>query len=175
VETMEQVRPAIAAQSRSTRTARVAATREQIALQLSVRLRGLTPQQAQELAGLARERSFAAGEVIFNEGDQASEIYLLLEGRVFLGAKFSESAGHVTFASIGPSEFLGWSALVHPHRKTAYAEAVADTEVLVFRSRELLDLCDQDPAMGYVIMRCLLATVGQRLIATRQRMLDIFG
>lgn len=142
--------------------------------QLRKTLSGLTAEQAEKLAELAREVSFAKDEIVFRERDWATRLFLVLEGCVFLRAKFSRGSATVNFASIGPSEFLGWSAVVPPHRLTAEAMAVMPTKVLAFDGNELLKLCDQDPSLGYVLMRHLLTTVGKRLTATRRQMFDMF-
>ena len=151
----------------------VSPIKKRIAQQISGRLPGLTAQQAQKLAGIARGRSYAAGDVIFNAGDHATEVFLLLQGRVSLKTKFATYGDTITLASVRPLEFFGWSSLMLPQIKTAQADVVEAAKVLVFQADELLALCDADPALGYVVMRCLLNTVGQRLIATRRWILDI--
>ena len=150
-------------------------TESEVARQIMQRLAGLPLEQARKLAEIAQERRFAPGEVIFKEGDAATDLYLLLEGQIFLGAKFSRRAATVVFTSVGPSEFFGWSAVVPPHQTTADAEAIQSARALAFPADKVLGLCDQDPALGYIVMRCLLGTVGDRLRATRQRMLDMLA
>lgn len=150
-------------------------SKEQIAQQIIQHVTGLTNEQARKLAEIAQERTFAAGDVVFNEGDPATDLYLLLEGCIFLGARFSKRMGLVTFASLGPGDFFGWSAVVPPHRKTAHADVIRPARVLIFKGTELLALCEADKVLGYTVMRHLLATVGKRLVATRQRILDMLN
>jgi len=144
-----------------------------IAQQLSGRLPGLSAKQTQKLARIAKERSYAAGTAIFNSGDEAKEIYMLLRGRIALRAKFGTYVDTITLSEVSPMEFFGWSSLTDKQTKTASAEVVEDAEVLAFHAKELLALCDADPALGYVVMRALLGTVSQRLISTRHWILDL--
>jgi CRP-like cAMP-binding protein len=145
----------------------------EVTRQIMQHLAGLPLEQARKLVEIAQERSFASGEVIFKEGDAATDLYLLLEGQIYLGATFSRRAGKVVYTSVVPSEFFGWSAVVPPHQETADADAIQSVRALAFPRDKLLALCDQEPVLGYLLMRSLLRTVGGRLRATRQRMLDM--
>jgi CRP-like cAMP-binding protein len=159
---------------RLTRGAKVAAAAvPRIARQIAGRLPGLSAAQAEKLAGISEERSYEAGEAIFKSGDIAKEVYLLLRGRVALRAKFGTYVDTITLASVAPMEFFGWSSLMEKQAKTAQADVVEDAKVLVFDAKELMALCDADPTLGYVVMRCLVDTVGQRLVTTRRWVLDL--
>jgi CRP-like cAMP-binding protein len=142
---------------------------------IELHIPGLRSDQAMTLARIGRECSFESGDTVFAEGDMSMDLYLLIQGQVFLGATFASGAGAVVFASLGPADFFGWSALIPPHRKTAYAKVIQPAKVLIFSGTQVLALCDQDPGMGYVIMRRLMECVCGRLKATRQRMMDMLA
>ncbi len=148
---------------------------ETIAQHMVAHILGLTSEQAEQIALLAEERSYASGETLFSEKDPADDLFFILEGRVFLGASFPHHSGRVNIASIGQSEFFGWSAVVGPYQETASAMAVRPTKVLAINGPKLISLCEQDTALGFAVMRTLLAAVADRLRATRERMFAIFG
>ena len=152
---------------------RPATSAARIAEEISARLPGLKDKQAQKLARIAQVRSYAAGTAIFNSGDEAKEIYMLVKGRIALRAKFGTYVDTITLSTVSPKEFFGWSSLTDKPTKTASAEVVEDAQVLAFQAKELLALCDADPTLGYTVMRALLDTVSQRLISTRHWILDL--
>ena len=148
---------------------------ETIAQHMMAHILGLTSEQAEQIASLAEERSYASGEMLFSEGDPANDLFFILEGRVFLGASFPHYSGRVNIASIGQSEFFGWSAVVGPYQETASAMAMRSTKILAINGPKLIGLCEHDPALGFAVMRTLLVAVADRLRATRERMFAIFS
>ena len=53
--------------------------------------------------------------------------------------------------------------------------AMRPTKVLAIDGPKLIGLCEQDPALGFAVMRTLLVAVADRLRATRERMFAIFS
>ena len=148
---------------------------ETISHHMMAHILGLTSEQAEQIASLAEERSYAAGDALFSEKDPAEDLFFVLEGRIFLGASFPQYWSRMNIASIGQSEFFGWSAVVGPYQETASAMAMRPTKVLAINGSKLIGLCEQDPALGFAVMRTLLVAVADRLRATRERMFSIFG
>ncbi len=71
-----------------------------------------------------------AGTVIFREGDEGNEMFIIQEGKV----KISKSIGnkdHV-LAILGKGDFFGEMAIVNRIRRTATAQTVTDTHLLAF-------------------------------------------
>ena len=62
------------------------------------------------ITGCASNVRFDAGQFIFREGEEASNFYLIRQGRVALQT-VSERRGALTVLTLGASEILGWSWL----------------------------------------------------------------
>jgi CRP-like cAMP-binding protein len=72
----------------------------------------------------AREVRFSAGEVIFHQGDQGSEMYHIRSGRV--AVTISRPDGEYPLAELGPGSLLGEMALISGPPRTATATAVEE-------------------------------------------------
>jgi len=136
-------------------------------------LRGVTARHLEELANIARIEEYQEGEVLFHEGQQVESVYLLVNGEVALEISASGiRPQHVL--SVGAGESLGWSALLGRRRRTATAKATESTTVIRMDGQQLTDLCQQNPRLGYEIMRQTAAALADRLNAMRLRFLGVY-
>jgi CRP/FNR family cyclic AMP-dependent transcriptional regulator len=114
---------------------------------------------------------FEPGEIILREGAIATDLYFIQSGKVAL--EFHEPAApDVRVQTIGSGDILGWSWLFAPFRSHFQARALERTEVLVFDGAHLLVLAENDPALGYKLMKQIAQVLIQRLQAVRQQLLE---
>jgi CRP-like cAMP-binding protein len=127
----------------------------------------------ERLASLAKEVRFERNHVIFREGDECSEFYLIVNGLVALeiAAPGHTFRVHTLFAG----DELGWSALLMGSGKHFQARALERVEALAFEGADLLAACRDDPAFGFALMQRLLGVVAERLQATRLQLLDSYS
>jgi CRP/FNR family cyclic AMP-dependent transcriptional regulator len=136
-------------------------------------LAGFDPQDLAELAGHARMVAFQADERIFAQGEPAAAFFLFASGAVELS--FGGQAGQgdrgltvQTVTHVGHP--VGWSAMVEPYAYRATATAREATQLLAL-DRDLLEgHARARPAFGAALMRAILGLVGDRLRATRLRL-----
>ena len=127
----------------------------------------------ERLAELARDAHFDRGHVIFREGDECSEFYLIVSGLVALEIV---APGHLfRVQTLFAGDELGWSAMLGSSGKQFQARALERTEALAFEAADLLAACRDDPAFGFVLMHRLLGVVAERLQATRVQLLDSYS
>lgn len=131
------------------------------------------PQQITRLAAQARAVTFAPEQVVFSEGDQCQDFYLIISGRVALEMKAGKLMLRIQTLSDG-DEF-GWSALIMGRSMTFQARALQPVETLAFDGGRLLEACHEDPALGFSLMRRLLLIVTERLDATRLQLMDTYS
>jgi CRP-like cAMP-binding protein len=133
------------------------------------------------LARDAKEIIIEAGELIFDEGEDLTHFYFVLEGKVNIYKKAPRTNlsgnGHkrasldgsypamedVTVCSIGPGELFGWSALVPPHRSTAGAFAKSMCRVIIFDYGKLTSHFEDDYRLAYLMTLKAAQTVRERL------------
>jgi CRP-like cAMP-binding protein len=133
----------------------------------------LEPTQLEKLASIATYVTFSEGATIFREGDSSELVYLIQEGEVSL---LTQVPGHnqVTILTIGPGQFLGWSSLFPPKKKTAGAQTNSPIRAVAINAQDLLELCKDDHDIGYEIMWRIAQVVSERLSASRDHLLDMF-
>jgi len=117
---------------------------------------------------------YESGEVIFRENASANELLLILSGSVALEMSVS-GRGKVRLISLGPGDWVGWSALMGCGRMTTSALALTKTQVAKFSADALRNMCDQNPEIGYLLMKCVAQSLANRLVATRLQLLDLFS
>jgi CRP-like cAMP-binding protein len=126
------------------------------------------------LAGCATNVSFAAGEYLFREGEPANQFFVVRRGRVALQVH-GPAAGTMTVDTADASDVVGWSWLVPPYRWLFDARAVEPTGAVSFDGVCLRDKCEQDPRLGYELMKLVTQVMLSRLTAARVRLLDLYG
>lgn len=134
---------------------------------------GLTPEHCATLASLARRVNFAAEDLIFREGDEKHEFFLLLSGRVSL--EIIAQGKPLRVHTLEGGDELGWSAVIVGRGKHFQARALEPVEALAFDGYALLERCRSDTGFGYKIMHRLLGVVSERLQAARMQVLDMYS
>ena len=89
----------------------------------------------EKLASLARTVSFARNEVIFREGDDIHDFFLVVSGRVALEI-VSEGVPHRVH-TLSAGDELGWSAVLMGQGKYFQARALEQAGALAFDGGEL--------------------------------------
>lgn len=125
-----------------------------------------------QLAALASLERRPSGHVVFREGDPPGDVYFVLEGRVTLTMGSGPASSSVL--SLGPDEILGWSSLLDRPRVATGVVAQAARLVRIPASG-VLELCERDPRVGYVVMSQAFEQVADRLVDTRMQLLDLYG
>ena len=72
-------------------------------------------------------------------------------------------------------DVVGWSWLVPPYTWMFDARAVEATGAVAFDGVCLRGKCDEDPHLGYELMKLVTQVMFRRLTAARVRLLDIYG
>ena len=134
---------------------------------------GLTSEHCATLASLARRTSYGKDEIIFAEGDEKHEFFLLLKGRVALEMMAQGKPLRVHVVEGGDE--LGWSSVLSGRGKFFQARALEPVEALAFDGYVLLEKCRSDTGFGYKIMHRLLGVVSERLQAARLQVLDMYS
>jgi CRP-like cAMP-binding protein len=131
------------------------------------------PAQVDKLAGFAKEVHFARDHVVFHEGDECSDFYLIVKGMVALEI---EEPGHtLRVQTLMAGDELGWSALLMSAGKHFQARALEPVDALAFDGPKLLEECKADPAFGFAFMHRLLGVVAGRLHRTRLQLHDMYS
>lgn len=110
------------------------------------------------------ERSFAAGEVIFEEGDPGEVLFVIQSGEVELTRL--GLMGRQAVARLGCGDFFGEMSVVVREPRTARAVAVTDCRLLELDGATLEAMCVERPEIAIRIIRRLT----DRLIDSERRL-----
>jgi len=135
---------------------------------------GLRPHDRALVAGCGAIAVYRAGEFLFLTGGEARHFFLIRRGKVALELHVP---GHTEFRfeTVGDGEVIGWSWLFEPHRWQFDARAVEDTRVVRFDGTCLLGKLDEDPRLGYDVMKRFSHVLVQRFADTRLQLIDVYG
>ena len=103
-------------------------------------------------------QSFKAGSVIFLEGHEARELFVVKSGQVRI------QIGNRTVTELGADSIFGEMALIDNEPRSATAVAVTDVELVAVSEKQFLFLVGQTPYFALRVMRVL----AQRLRATNK-------
>jgi CRP/FNR family cyclic AMP-dependent transcriptional regulator len=99
-----------------------------------------------------------AGSVIFREGDEARELFVIKSGEVRI------QIGNRTVTDLRADSIFGEMALIDNEPRSATAIAVTDVELVAVSEKQFLFLVSQTPYFALKVMRVL----AQRLRATNK-------
>ena len=149
------------------------------ALKNSELLAGLDTSRLEKISTLCRGDNQPKDAIIFNEGHEAAELYLLQSGRVALEMQVQPVPDGPVIPTalevVSKGECFGWSALVEPHFYTLDARCMTNSTVLAISGNMLLGAMADDPVLGYQIMGKLTEIVARRLADTRLRLTSGLG
>ena len=137
-------------------------------------LNGLNPDYFHLLQECAKSERFEAGQLVFQEGQEADHFYLIQTGQVRLDA-FVPGRGNITVQTVSAGDALGWSWLFPPYQWHFSARGSDVTEAIVFAAKTLRDEAEQNHDFGYELIKRVSKLLLQRLQETRLLLVDFYG
>ena len=131
------------------------------------------PAVVEQLEVIAREIEAPEGTLIFNEGDQQSDLFFVASGSFALDM-VTHYCGKQQILTVGDGDLLAWSSFLSGGRMTASAVALEPSRLLAFDADQLRQLCEANHEVGYVVMSAIAKLISRRLLATRLQLLDLF-
>ncbi len=137
---------------------------------------GLSAEQLAPIATLCQEVTCAEGNMLFREGQEAKKLFILLEGKINLQVWLASQREYITVEVINqPYQTIGWSGLVPPYFYTSSATCQANCRLLAMDGAAFLQVVEQDPVVGFVVMRRITEIVCDRLRNSRVALLKFIG
>lgn len=126
------------------------------------------------LSKCAHTARFEARSLIFRQGESAEHFYLIDDGQVSIEIPSPHQAA-LTVQTLGPGEVLGWSWLFPPYRWHFDARALRETQALMLDAMRVRAKCEEDPKLGYELMKRFSAIIHHRMQAARLQIMDLYG
>jgi CRP-like cAMP-binding protein len=132
----------------------------------------------EEIAMLSNEVNKAEGDWLFHENEEATKLYLVLEGAVALtlfvylnGEQQHLASSH----SLGKNEIVGWSSIVPPHQYKIGARAVKISRLLEIDAVPLRQLLDDNPEYGFHFLRQIAGVISERFMLVNIQIMSLMA
>ena len=134
------------------------------ALGRTVFFNGLDDDELKRLAGIVREKTLAAGAVLFEQGDESDGLYVVLSGivRIYLT---SDDGREATINLAEEGEVIGEMALLDGLPRSAGAAALTETRLAYIGREPFLQLLETSTRLA----RQIILTLCERLRATNDQ------
>jgi CRP-like cAMP-binding protein len=116
-----------------------------------------------KLISIGREREYAEGDIIFNEGDESSELYIILKGEIGLQIKIAPQLAESTVLVVKPYEIFGELSFVDPKPRAATARCAKKTVVAIVHRDDFEDLARANPDVGLKFYRNIARLLSDKL------------
>lgn len=137
-------------------------------LRSALLFRELDDEAATALRASMSEVHLSRGEVLFREGDDGDQIYVVVDGKIKLGRSASDGRENL-LAVLGPGQMFGELSLFDPGPRSATASAITETTLLGLGHKDLLPWLTGRPEVA----RNLLSQLAQRLRRSNDTLADL--
>ena len=137
-------------------------------------LRGMPDGYVAVLARACQVIQVGEGHRFFEEGGTANKLWLIASGHVALDVDVPGRSGLI-LETLGKGDLLGLSWLVPPYEWQFGATAVQQTTAFELDAAAVRAACEEDPGLGYQLLRRVMSEASSRLQAARIRMLDLYA
>jgi CRP-like cAMP-binding protein len=122
--------------------------------------KGIDFEVMNEISGICSEESFSKDAVLFEKDEEATCLYLLLEGTVHLVIK---NGGSITYNLKDPGDVFGWSSMFEHGYYTASGICATDLKVVKIERDKLNKIFKNHPDVGFTVLKRLAGVISKRL------------
>lgn len=115
---------------------------------------GLDDEAAAALEASMSPASLRRGEILFNEGDDGDQLYVVTDGKVKLG-RTSPDGRENLLAILGPGQMFGELSFFDPGPRSATATAVTDVELKSLGHATLSPVLNAHPDVAHALLNQL--------------------
>ncbi len=127
--------------------------------------------QLEIIAGLSTIKEFSVKQILFEQYDELSEVYVLLEGKLSLGINLINE-NRIHLGTIEEGQLFSWSAVFSPFISTAWVMALTPAKVVALDSKKLNNEIGKDCDFGFKTMSKIAVTISRRLADTRFHLMN---
>ena len=125
----------------------------------------LAREDLEQVAKVAVPRGFAAGEVVFREGDESDTCYVVRSGHA-RAVRAHPDGRMITLASFGPGDIFGELAMFDNERRSATVEATDRVAAVAVLGADMRRLMQEHSELSAK----LVISLGRRLRAANERL-----
>ena len=127
----------------------------------------LEKKEIENIATICSMEIFEAGDSIFRQGDYGGNLYVIVEGQVFLerATDLGGRKGNVVISMLGKGRVCGcWSSLLNDaHNLMSSAVCQKETKVVVVEGEKLRQMMQSDMTFGFCVLEKLCFLLRDRI------------
>lgn len=131
---------------------------------------GFSPGERECLRPLFLFSYTPAGTILFEQGDQAEHLYIVVEGEVIIRYK-PEDGPALVLTRVHKEGVVGWSAAIGSPFYTSSAICATQSQLLRVRSQELRRFAELHPETANLLLERLAQVIAERLRHTHPQIL----
>lgn len=135
--------------------------------------RGLSTEEVREIVRVSEQRTVAAGDRLFAQGDVARALYMIQSGE-FEVSTTTDFGGDLVLAHLGPGAVVGEMALLEGGLRSATVEALSECVVFELSHDAFNALRDKRRHAAYKLILNLAAALGERRRQADARVWEVF-
>jgi CRP-like cAMP-binding protein len=137
-------------------------------------LRGLSDEEMCKISALCKEATLEVGELCQKEGEPVKRVNFVIKGKI--GVEFhipgiAQDTKDIILYTLDEGGVFGWSALIEGIPWSTM-RVLEPTTVWWVDAEALLNLCDTDTHIGYILMKNLSSLIASRLRRNRMATLN---
>jgi CRP-like cAMP-binding protein len=109
--------------------------------------------QLAELAEITETKAFKKDAHVYERGKRADHIFVVINGLISLNRFEPGEKIGISFEKREKGELFGTACFMKPQEYTLTAVCVSDSEVMAIDANKLLNLCEDDPELGYKFVK----------------------
>ncbi|MFN3966363.1 MAG: Crp/Fnr family transcriptional regulator [Endomicrobiia bacterium] len=114
---------------------------------------GLSRQNLRKILNITKRKKIPKNKIVFTENTYGNKLYILVSGRIKI---FGQSKNRKKiFTYLEPNEFFGELALLGEKIRSASAEAVLDSELLIIEKNDFVKLLKKYPNIALNLLSVL--------------------
>jgi len=118
-------------------------------------LRKLDKPLQKKIFSLARQKKYAKGDIIFKKDELGNKLFLVRSGRVKIFSSFGYNK-RKTFSFLEPGDIFGEMALLGRNTRTASAQAIVPSEILIISKKNFKEFLLRNPGFSLRLMQVLV-------------------
>ena len=121
--------------------------------------------------GISSIKEFKVKDILFEQYDELSDVYILLSGCLSLGISLAKEK-RIRLGTLEEGQLFSWSAVFSPYISTAWVMATCPTKVLAIDAKKLNLEFEKNCEFGFKTMSKIAQTISHRLSDTRFQLMN---
>lgn len=136
--------------------------------------RDLAAADLEFIGGCGENAIYSAGDYLARENEPADHFFVIRTGRVAVET-FLPDRGPLCLQTLHDGDVFGWSWLFPPYLWTFDARALDEVHAMRLNGKCLREKCEEEPRLGFQLMKRFARMATERLQAARIQLLDVYG